>query len=203
MERVVMRCIAWARIVLFGACMAAAGDAFAGVKVSEKTRGYEIAGRTGAALLAGMDRRGPKHGFLTRAIAQTRYSVSWTIEWGETRTACRVKSIDGKLDIIYTYPSASDLPPGLERRWARFLAGVRKHERMHGDIARRMARAVEKSIAKVSVANDPGCRKARAEAKDRMTAIYADYEARQIKFDAREHREGGRVEGLIGALTGR
>ena len=36
-----------------------------------------------------------------------------------------------------------------------------------------------------------------------MTAIYADYEARQIKFDAREHREGGRVEGLIGALTGR
>ena len=56
---------------------------------------------------------------------------------------------------------------------------------------------------KLTIDNDPGCRKARREAKGRMTAIYADYEARQIRFDAREHREGGRVEGLIEALAGR
>ena len=188
--------------MLFGACVAVAGEAAAGVKVSERTRGYEIAGKTGAALLAAMDRRGPKHGFLTRAIAQTRYSVSWTIEWGETRTACRVKSIDGKLDVTYTYPDARELPRGMERRWASFLAGVRKHEKAHGDTARQMAKAVEKSVARVSIKNDPGCRKARAEVKGRMAAIYADYEARQIKFDAREHREGGPVEGLIDRLVG-
>jgi len=41
-----MRCVAWARIVLFGACVAVAGEAVAGVKVSEKTRSYEITGRT-------------------------------------------------------------------------------------------------------------------------------------------------------------
>jgi predicted secreted Zn-dependent protease len=188
--------------LVFGACIAAAGQAIAGVKVSERTRNYEVAGQTGATLLAAMDRRGPKHGFLTRAIAQTRYSVSWTIEWGETRTYCRVKSIDGELDITYTYPNAHKLPPGLERRWARFLAGVRKHERTHGDMARQMTRAVEKSVTKLTITNDPGCRKARAEVKGRMTAIYADYEARQIKFDAREHREGGPVEGLIEKLVG-
>ena len=198
-----MRCVAWARIVLFGACVAVAGEAAAGVKVSEKTRSYEIAGKTGAALLAAMDRRGPKHGFLTRAIAQTRYSVSWTIEWGETRTACRVKKIDGELDIIYTSPSTRGLSTALERRWKRFLAGVRKHEKAHGDMARQMARTVEKSIARLSVDNDRGCRRARAEGKRRMAAIYADYEARQIKFDTREHGDGGRVEGLIEALVGR
>ena len=198
-----MRCVAWARIVLFGACVAVAGEAAAGVKVSEKTRSYEIAGKSGAALLAAMDRRGPKHGFLTRAIAQTRYSVSWTIEWGETRTACRVKKIDGELDIIYTYPSTGSLPTALDRRWKRFLAGVRKHEKAHGDIARQMARTVEKSIARLSVDDDRGCRRARAEGKRRMAAIYADYEARQIKFDTREHGDGGRVEGLIEALVGR
>jgi predicted secreted Zn-dependent protease len=196
-----MRCIAWVRVVVLGACVAVAGEAAAGVEVSEKTRGYEISGKTGEALLAAMDRRGPKHGFLTRAIAQTRYSVSWTIEWAETRAACRVKDIDGKLDITYTYPDAHELPRGMQRRWARFLAGVKKHEKAHGDMARRMARTVEKTVAKLSIANDPGCRKTRARVKDRMAAIYADYEARQIKFDAREHREGGRVEGLIGALV--
>ena len=198
-----MRCVAWARIVLFGACVAVAGEAAAGVTVSEKTRSYEIAGKTGEALLAAMDRRGPKHGFLTRAIAQTRYSVSWTIEWGETRTACRVKKIDGELDIIYTDPSTRGLSTALERRWKRFLAGVRKHEKAHGDMARQMARTVEKSIARLSVDIDRGCRRARAEGKRRMAAIYADYEARQIKFDTREHGDGGRVEGLIEALVGR
>ena len=198
-----MRCVAWASILLFGACVAVASDAAAGVKVSKKTRSYEIAGKTGAALLASMDRRGPKHGFLARAIAQTRYSVSWTIEWGETRTACRVKKIDGELDIIYTYPSTSGLSTALDKRWKRFLAGVKKHEKAHGDMARQMARAVEKSIARLSVDSDRGCRRARAEGKHRMAAIYAEYEARQIKFDSREHGDGGRVERLIDALVGR
>ena len=173
------------------------------MKVSEKTRSYAITGRTGAALLDAMDRRGPKHGFLTRAIAQTRYTVSWTIDWGETRTACRVEELDGKLTITYTYPTRRGLPPSLERRWARFLAGVRKHEETHGDIARQMARTPRNRSRGCRSSNDPGCRKTHAEAKGRMTAIYADYEARQIEFDAREHREGGQVEGLIGALTGR
>lgn len=198
-----MPCVTLARIVLFGACVAFASEAAAGVEVSEKTRSYEISGSTSAALLAAMDRRGPKHGFLTRAIAQTRYSVAWTIEWAETRTACRVKKIDGVLDITYTYPSARGLSPALERRWTRFLAGVKKHEEVHGDLARQMVGAVEKSVARISVDGDRGCRKARAEVKRRTAAIYAQYEARQIQFDAREHRDGGRVEGLIEALLGR
>ena len=162
-----MRCVAWASSVLLGACVAVAGEAAAGVKVSEKVRSYEIDGKTGEALLASMDRHGPKHGFLTRAIAQTRYSVSWTVEWGETRAACRVKSIDGELDITYTYPRAHRLSSGLERRWNRFLAGVKKHEKSHGDMARQMARTVEKSVAKLSIDDDPGCRKTRIEVKRR------------------------------------
>ena len=87
-----------------------AGEASADVKVTEKTRNYAIAGKSGAALLDAMDRRGPKHGFLTRAIAQTRYSVSWKIEWGETRTACRVKRVEGELAITYTYPRVTERP---------------------------------------------------------------------------------------------
>jgi predicted secreted Zn-dependent protease len=181
-----------------------AGAASAEVRVTEKTGSYVIAGRSGAALLDAMDRRGPKHGFLTRAIAQTRYSISWRIEWGETRKACRVKRLDGDLSITYTYPRiAGRLPRGLSGKWARFLAGVQKHEQMHGRLARQMARAAEKSVARLTVANDPGCRKARLAAKQRMSAVYADYEARQLSFDSKEHRGGGPVEDLIEALIRR
>jgi predicted secreted Zn-dependent protease len=195
------------RLVLFlafGAGLGLAGAASAEVKVTERTANYAISGKTGTALLDAMDRRGPKHGFLTRAIAQTRYAISWRIEWGETSTACRVKRLDGDLAITYTYPRISGKPSAdLARKWETFHAGVKKHEEMHGRLARQMATAAEKSVGKLIVRNDRGCRKARLEAKRRMSAIYAEYEARQLRFDAKEHRQGGRVEGLIEALTRR
>lgn len=197
-----MRLAALTWVVVIGACGSFAGDAVAGVTVTVKMRNYVIAGKTGEALLAAMDRKGPKHGFLTRAIAQTRYSVGWKIEWGETRTACRVKSVDGELAITYTYPRVGGpVSPELRRRWGRFLSGVRKHEEMHGAIARQMIKKAEKSVSKLTIQNDPKCRKSRKEVKRRIDAIYAEYEKKQINFDAREHRDGGPVEGLIAALT--
>ena len=39
---------------------------------------------------------------------------------------------------------------------------------MHGRLARQMAKAAEKSVGRLIVANDPGCRKARLAAKQRM-----------------------------------
>jgi predicted secreted Zn-dependent protease len=51
-------------------------------------------------------------------------------------------------------------------------------------------------------ANDPHCKKTRAEARRRLEATAKVYEAKQIAFDAREHSEGGHVERLIEALVG-
>ena len=53
--------------------------AHAAFKVSEKFETYRITGDSGEALMGAMDRDGPRHGFLARAIAQTRYSVAWEI----------------------------------------------------------------------------------------------------------------------------
>jgi predicted secreted Zn-dependent protease len=187
---------------LLGACVGFAGTAFAKVKVIEQVKHYQITGTNGLALLRDMDGRGPKHGFLTRAIAQTAYSVAWKIEWAQTRGACRVKSVDGKLSVTYKFPQvAGKLSPHMQRRWRVFFAGVKRHERTHGDLARRMASATEKSIRKATVQNDPGCRKTRSKAKRLMADIYADYEARQVRFDVKEHSDGGAVERLIDALV--
>jgi len=183
------------------ACAGFADPASAKVKVTEKVRHYTISGTNGEALLKEMDRRGPKHGFLTRAIAQTVYSASWNIEWQTSGQACRVKSVDGELSVTYTFPEvATRLTPQMQRRWRVFFAGVKRHERTHGDIARRMASATEKSLRKATLANDPGCRKTRREAKRLIADIYAEYEARQLRFDAKEHGDGGTVERLIGAF---
>jgi predicted secreted Zn-dependent protease len=195
-----MRRLVW--MVFVGLAVAGPDVASADVTTSVETKSYPVSGATGAALLDVMDRRGPRHGFRARAIAQTRYSVSWRIEWAQTSTACRVRRVDGKLAITYTYPKLeSAVSSPLKRRWAAFLSGVTAHEEQHGVMARQMARAAEKAALDVKVVGDRNCRKAKAEVKRRMAAVYDDYERRQNRFDQREHRPGGPVEGLVERLA--
>ncbi|TIT77340.1 MAG: DUF922 domain-containing protein, partial [Mesorhizobium sp.] len=93
------------------ACLAAIGVlcsfspiASAGTKLLVKTRTYEISGTTGVALVAAMDRNGPKHGFMTRAIADTAYTVNWDLAISRTDGVCHLRQADGVLDLTYTYP---------------------------------------------------------------------------------------------------
>lgn len=185
-------------------CVFAAGSALADVQVRVKKINYDISGKTGVALLQSMDRRGPRHGLLTRAIAQTGYTVSWEIEWDTRGDVCRVKNATAKLAITYTFPRVvNDVPPDLKRRWVRFMQGVQKHEERHGTIARQMVNAAERAVSGLSMANDPRCRKSQAEVKRRVDAIYAEYEARQIRYDVKEHGAGGNVDKLVTALVRR
>lgn len=176
----------------------------AGTRELINTQSYDIAGTTGAALVEAMDRKGPKHGFMTRAIADTSYKVNWDFDMSRTGGVCRLRNVNGVIDLTYTYPRlASPVSPALERRWKRFLAGVHAHEETHGRIAKRMMRATQKSIQGLELFDSWLCSATRREARRRINAVYAEYEARQNAFDAREHRAGGHVEGLIDALVGK
>ncbi|MDX8491443.1 DUF922 domain-containing protein [Mesorhizobium sp. VK22B] len=187
-------------------CLVAIGamcapQASAGTRVLVQTRTYDIAGNSGVALIEAMDSKGPKHGFMTHAIAQTAYTVDWDLDAGQDNGFCRLRRANGTLNLFYTFPRmASPSTPVLKKRWNRFFAGVRAHEETHGRIAREMMRVTNRSITGLKVADDPYCYKTRREARRRIQAAYAVYEAKQNAFDAREHRDGGHVEHLIAAL---
>ncbi|UVK53793.1 DUF922 domain-containing protein [Mesorhizobium sp. AR02] len=194
MRRMVMTCL-----VAIGALCAP--EALAGTRAVVQTRTYDITGSSGAALVEAMDSKGPRHGFMTHAIATTAYTVDWDLDAGQSNGFCRMRGVNGTLNLFYTFPRfASPATPALKRRWNRFFAGVRAHEETHGRIAREMMRATERSIAGLRVANDPSCYKTRREAQLRIKAVYAEYEAKQNAFDRREHSNGGHVEHLIAAL---
>lgn len=183
------------------ASLALTAMASASVTVKTRTVSYSISGKTGDQLLDAMDRHGPKHGFLTRAIAQTSYTISWSIDWQEQAARCRVADAQAELAITYSYPRvASAISTALKRRWTRFMAGVRKHEETHGRIARQMVNAAEKSIRGVTFKNDPGCHRTQAEVTKRIGKIFVEYEGRQAAFDRNEHAEGGNVEHLVTRL---
>ena len=190
-------------LLAIGAVCGLAPSASAGTKVLVKTRTYDITGTTGAGLVVAMDRRGPKHGFMTRAIAQTAYTVDWDFDVSHSNGVCQLRQANGTLNLTYTFPHvASTATPALQRRWDRFFAGVRAHEESHGRIAREMMRVSEKSVRGLKFAGDPFCNRTRNEARRRIAAVYAQYEAKQVAFDVREHRDGGHVEHLINALVG-
>jgi predicted secreted Zn-dependent protease len=196
-----MRLAVLACLLAIGALFGSAPAASAGTRVVVKTRTYDITGTTGLALMEAMDRKGPKHGFMTHAIAQTGYTVDWDLDAGQDNGVCRLRRANGTLNLFYTFPRvASTTPPVLQKRWTRFFAGVRAHEETHGRLAREMMRATERSISGLRIADDRSCYKTRREAQRRIRATYAAYEAKQIAFDAREHRDGGHVEHLVTAL---
>jgi predicted secreted Zn-dependent protease len=182
--------------------LAAAVPAGATTRVSVKTEYYRISGKTGAALLDQMDRRGPKHGFMSRAIAQTRYSMYSGADWSHSNGICRARDVSVDLSITYVYPRpAGPVSTDLLRRWKTFMAGVVAHEEMHGRIARQMASAAAKAVSGMAVRDARDCPSVDRMMKRKIDAIVAAYEARQERFDDQEHRQGGNIDGLVRSLA--
>lgn len=190
--------------VLVAAGLIVVGLAQAEAATTIKTEHYTISGSTGEALLRAMDRRGPKQGYLARAMAQTRYSLGWDLKWDDSGSTCKLKRAVARLSIAYRYPQPTGpMPADLKRRWTAFMKAVRTHEEVHGRIAKQMARAAERSLANMSTSNDPGCAKSYREVQRRVNRIVAAFEERQRSFDANEHRPGGHVAKVVNSLIGR
>ena len=189
-------------LVCLLAVAATASPARADPKVAVETKTYPVAGRSGAALVMAMGNHGPRQGFMARAIAQTSYTVDWGFEVQRDNRACRLVHAEPTLRVTYVLPEARGLSPDLARRWKVFLRGVVRHERVHGRMALAMVKDAVKAVAGLAFVNDPSCNRTRREAQRRADAVYAQYEARQVAFDRREHGKGGRVEKLVKALIG-
>jgi predicted secreted Zn-dependent protease len=187
----------------FLAAVAFVSPCRAGAKVSVKTTTFPISGVSGETILNELERKGPKHGFMSRAIAQTRYTMnSDALAWRHDNGVCVVTKPSVRLDITYIYPKVSGSMSGAMRaRWQRFMAGVTKHEEVHGRLARQMAHAADKAISGLRVKDGKGCTRLHTEMKRVVNLVVADYEARQRRFDAVEHKSGGNIEGLIRKLV--
>jgi predicted secreted Zn-dependent protease len=197
MQRIGLAILAAAGVLFCGA-------ASAGTKLTVHVRTYDVAGRTGAELVESMDGLGPRHGHATRAIAETGYIVHWDLDVARDNGICRLRRANGRIDLTSTFPRRTSASgPALRKRWDRFMAGVRQHEHTHGRIAKQMMRATDTALAGLERPDNWLCTGLRWDARRRIDTIYADYEARQNAFDAREHRDGGHVEQLVNALIGK
>lgn len=176
---------------------ASAAPAMAG-KVTVKTEYYAISGKTGVDLVRAMARKGPRHGFLSKAIAVTRFKPKVSGDMVYKDGVCRTRNAGFDLAITYVYPKPSGkLPADVNRRWGAFVAGVEKHEQTHGRLGRELAGALDRKLRGFSMKDKKGCRAATAAMMADVKKTIVAYDAKQRAFDEKEHRKGGNVEKML------
>jgi predicted secreted Zn-dependent protease len=167
----------------------------------EKVQTYAISGKTGADLYASIGEHGPKLG-AGRTIAHTSFKLTWRRQYVPNPDACVLESAVPKLIITYTIPKpTSALPAPLRSSWETFIAGVKKHELVHGESIKRLVREIEQTSVGLSAPDDPDCRKIRIELTKRLAELSQQQRQRDSEFDRVEMSDGGNIQQLILALA--
>lgn len=166
---------------------------------TEQIKTYAITGDSPIALYSSIGDHGPQVGRHVRAIAHTDFKLTWTRRYvPQPDGSCKLTVAVPKLFIIYTLPRpASVLTGDVKSRWAVFVDGVQKHERVHGEMIKDLVRQIEAYSLGLSAASDAKCTKVRAMLQSKLGEIFPVYQQRTRDFDKVEMSEGGAVHKLI------
>ena len=184
---------------LFAAIAASApATARADWKPVEKVEAYSVSGTSGPELYASIGERGPKAG-IGRAIAFTNFKLTWSRDYQpQPDGACTLVSARPKLIISYHLPKSSEkLPEPIATNWKVFIDGVRRHERVHGEMIVAMVKEIETFSVGLSAPDDPNCKKIRARLQERLAQISQRQRQKSRDFDKVELSDGGAVHQLI------
>ncbi len=186
------------RLLLAAALSVAPFAALADWKPVEKEAPYAISGATGPDLYASIGERGPKAG-IGRAIAFTNFKLTWRRDYQpQADGACTLVSARPKLIVNYHLPKPSEkLPDPIARNWKTFIDGVRKHERVHGEMIVAMVKEIEAFSVGLSVPDDANCKKIRTRLQERLAQISQAQRQKSRDFDKVELSDGGNVHLLI------
>jgi len=158
---------------------------------------YAVSGKTESELYASIGEHGPKAGS-SRAIALTTFKLTWTRDYQRQGDACTLVTALPKLTITTILPKNSQPLPGpVKKRWETFVAGVQKHERVHGVFIEDMVRQIEAFTVGLTVDADPQCSKIRSVMKERLSELSQAQRQKSRDFDRDELSDGGTVHRLI------
>lgn len=172
-----------------------------GWKPAEQIKTYTIAGNSGIELYRSIGERGPQAG--VQAVAHTTFKLTWRRDYRpQPDGACVLATARPNLTIIYTWPKApAKLPPDVSASWQRFISGVEKHERVHGEHILDMVKKIEAYSVGLRAEDDPKCQKVRAVLQQRLGELSNEQRQRGRDFDKDELSNGGAVHQLILALV--
>lgn len=171
----------------------------AGWKPTEKIERYAISGQSELDLYKSIGEKGPMvRGGKVRAIAYTDFKLTWTRRYEKQNGGCRIAENTPNVTIIYRFPKpAGKLAPAVKARWDTFEAGIETHERQHGRFIMEMVTRMVAETSGLSAANDPSCKKVRAELTRRLGAAFKEKSGKDAAFDKAEMGDDGTVRRLV------
>lgn len=165
---------------------------------TEQVKTYTVSGSTGMELYSEIGEKGPLVGGRMRTIAHTDFKLLWSRNYQpQPDGSCKLVSARPSLTLIYTLPKAGKMPGGLKAKWDTFADGVRRHERVHGDMIVEMVKEIEAVSVGLSAADDPKCQKIRQDLTARLGEISRRNRERHRDYDRLEMNNGGNVHQLI------
>lgn len=166
------------------------------------TKTYAITGTTGAQLYASIGQKGPVISLGRRTIALTQWDLKWRRDYQPRGTSCVLASALPFVTITYTLPKPTqNLSGEVATKWARFAAGIKAHEKVHGDLVVQLTNNIINATVGLMVEDDAGCKKIREIVLDRVAAEFEIYKVDNREFEQREMSQGGNVQQLILALV--
>lgn len=183
------------------AALMSAAFAQTGWKPAEQIKTYAISGTSGIELYRSIGERGPQAG--VQAVAHTTFKLTWRRDYRpQPDGACILATARPNLTIIYTWPKApAKLSPDVAASWQRFISGVEKHERVHGEHILDMVKKIEAYSVGLRAENDPACQKVRSVLQQRLGELSNEQRQRGRDFDRDELSNGGAVHQLILTLV--
>lgn len=167
----------------------------------EQVKTYRISGETGAALYESIGARAPQAGG-GLAIAHTSFKLTWTRRYERQGDACAITVARPKVIITYMLPKpAKALSSPVAESWKRFIDGVERHERVHGEFIQELVQQIQDFSLGLRVEDDPACSKIRQVLTKRLGELSKAERAKNVEFDRVELSPGGNVHQLILALV--
>jgi predicted secreted Zn-dependent protease len=187
------------RYLVAGALAVLPSMAMAQWAPTEQVKTYTVTGSSGIELYSQIGEKGPLVGNQLRTIAHTDFKLLWSRDYRpQPDGSCTLVSARPSLTLIYTLPrAAKSLPEHLRAKWDVFSEGVRRHERVHGDMIVEMVREIEAVSIGLSVPDDPKCAKIRKELTAKLGEISRRNRERHREYDKVEMNNGGNVHQLI------
>ncbi len=178
--------------------------ASAKLKITERTKFYNVSGKSGTQLFRSISRRGPKTRRDGHAIATTQTDLQVrNLRAGVKGRNCVITNVDVVVNLTYTLPrwrGNRRASAKLRKNWEKFAARVKKHEDTHGRISKEYARQLHTRLKRLKGRVSRDCRDFGKRQLRRLKRDERKFHRRHVAFDRREGRARSRVRLLQRAV---
>jgi predicted secreted Zn-dependent protease len=123
-------------------------------RVIEEFQFYEVAPTSKSHLLKALNRVSPIKEDGEVFHGHTKYNINWRFWWKSNGNRCSFTKVETTLKLKYTMPQLKSSIPDVNAVWSNWYPNLEKHEKGHGELAKKTASKIDKQLRSISPKSD-------------------------------------------------